>query len=56
MTTRELGDELRRAGAVYVQISIDVADAATHDAFRGIPGSFNRTIEGAKMRMPRSSS
>ena len=48
LITRERADELRRAGAAYVQISIDGADAATHDAFRGIPGSFNRTIEGVK--------
>jgi len=30
-----------------VSISIDGKDAETHDEFRGIPGSFDRAVEGA---------
>lgn len=41
-------EELREAGLGYLQISLDGADAATHDSFRGMPGSFDRTIEGIK--------
>ncbi|MCZ0861305.1 radical SAM protein [Methanocorpusculum sp. MG] len=48
LITPKRADELRKAGAEYVQISIDGADAKTHDEFRGIPGAFDRTIEGVK--------
>jgi heme b synthase len=34
------------AGFERVAISIDGANPATHDGFRGIPGSFSRAIEG----------
>lgn len=35
---------LRRAGAVAMSLSIDGASAAVHDAFRGVPGVFDRTL------------
>lgn len=35
---------LRAAGLSRLAISIDGADAATHDAFRGVPGTFARSI------------
>ena len=35
----------RAAGVRSLGISLDGADAATHDAFRGLEGSFARTIE-----------
>lgn len=38
----------REAGIVRVAISLDGADAATHDGFRGIPGAFDRAIHGMK--------
>ncbi len=38
----------KEAGIVRVAISLDGADAATHDGFRGIPGSFDRAIRGMK--------
>lgn len=38
----------KAAGIVRVAISLDGADAATHDGFRGIPGSFVRAINGMK--------
>lgn len=36
---------LRGAGIARMAISIDGADAATHDAVRGVPGSFVRSFE-----------
>jgi len=33
-------------GFSYVGISLDSADPATHDRFRGVEGAFSRTIEG----------
>ena len=38
----------RDAGAEAVSISIDGASSETHDAFRGVPGSFRWCVEGAK--------
>jgi radical SAM protein len=35
---------LRAAGLSRLAISIDGADAATHDGFRGVPGTFARSI------------
>jgi len=37
--------EAQRAGIRALGLSLDGADAATHDAFRGWEGSFRRTIE-----------
>jgi AdoMet-dependent heme synthase len=34
----------RDAGASSVHLSLDGASAATHDSFRGMPGSFDRTL------------
>jgi heme b synthase len=50
-TNATLVDELvaRRVAASGIQrvsVSLDAADAATHDAFRGVPGSFARAVEG----------
>lgn len=40
--------EMRDAGVEYLQISIDGADAPSHDALRGVPGSFDRALTGIK--------
>lgn len=40
--------EMKAAGVEYLQISLDGADAETHDNFRGIGGSFERTVQGIK--------
>ncbi len=37
---------LREAGASAISLSIDGADAPTHDGFRGVEGSFNLTLAG----------
>ncbi|WP_281178973.1 TIGR04053 family radical SAM/SPASM domain-containing protein [Piscicoccus intestinalis] len=40
--------ELRAAGAATLSLSIDGAAAATHDAFRGVPGVFEQTMTAAR--------
>jgi AdoMet-dependent heme synthase len=42
--TPELVVDLARAGLSRLAISIDGADARTHDAFRGAPGSFDLSL------------
>jgi radical SAM protein len=37
--------KLRDAGLSRLAVSLDSCDAALHDAFRGVPGSFARTLE-----------
>ncbi len=39
---------VRAAGAGVVSFSLDGAAAATHDAFRGVPGSFALTVEACR--------
>lgn len=48
LVTPEMAGKIRDAGVEYVEISVDGKDAASHDAMRGIPGAFDRTIEGVK--------
>lgn len=45
LVTREAISQLRDAGISRLAISIDGADAATHDANRGVVGSFERSLE-----------
>jgi radical SAM protein len=45
LVTREAISRLREAGISRMAISIDGADAQTHDATRGVPGSFERSRE-----------
>ena len=40
---------IRESGISRVSISIDGSDAATHDNFRGIPGSFEDAIQGSRL-------
>ena len=44
LATREAFAKAREAGVRRLGISLDGADAATHDAFRGWEGSFERTL------------
>jgi AdoMet-dependent heme synthase len=44
LATREAFEEVRRAGVRRLGISLDGADAAVHDAFRGVEGSFAHTM------------
>lgn len=44
LMTRDLLERLRDAGLARVAVSVDGPDAATHDAFRGVPGSFAESL------------
>ena len=44
--TAEVAGRLREAGVHRVSISLDGSEAATHDAFRGQPGSFEAALAG----------
>ena len=45
LVTREAIARLKNMGLHRLAISLDGADTATHDAFRGVPGSFERSME-----------
>ena len=45
LVTRDAIRQLRVSGIEQMAISIDGASAATHDALRGSPGSFRRSLE-----------
>jgi radical SAM protein with 4Fe4S-binding SPASM domain len=48
LLTREMARRLKQAKIHYVEISIDGATATTHDAFRGVPGAFDKAVMGLK--------
>jgi radical SAM protein with 4Fe4S-binding SPASM domain len=41
-------ERIRSSGIRRVAISLDGADAATHDTFRGLPGSFDAALRGLR--------
>lgn len=45
--TRERIFSLRDAGADQLAVSVDAENAEKHDAFRGVPGTFEKVIEAA---------
>ncbi len=48
LITKEKAREMKEAGIQFIQISLDGANAETHDKFRGINGVFEKTIQGIK--------
>src|SRR5215469_12268833 len=48
MVTKEVAHMIVDAGVKRVSISLDGADAATHDTFRGIPGAFDAAVHGLR--------
>ncbi len=48
LLTRERLRELKRACLKRISLSLDGADANTHDNFRGIPGTYDRVLEASK--------
>jgi len=48
LVSKEVARKIVDAGVRRVSISLDGADAATHDAFRGIPGAFEKAQEGLR--------
>jgi len=47
--TERLAGEMADAGARYVEVSLDSVDPARHDAFRGVPGMWERAVRGARI-------
>ncbi len=48
LVTKEVARMIVDAGIKRVSISLDGADATTHDSFRGIPGAFDAAVYGLK--------
>lgn len=45
LITADLAQRLKQAGLAGIQLSLDGHCAAVHDAYRGLPGAFDRTID-----------
>jgi len=48
LLTREVLASLHEAGVQNISLSIDGSDAERHDGFRGVPGTFEKTLQSAK--------
>ncbi|MEM3536365.1 MAG: radical SAM protein [Candidatus Bathyarchaeia archaeon] len=48
LITQDNAKRIKDVGVDYVEISIDGATPQVHDDFRGIPGAFERAMEGVK--------
>lgn len=48
LLTRDVVFRLKEAGLARLAVSMDGATAATHDAFRGMSGSFARTLDAVR--------
>jgi radical SAM protein with 4Fe4S-binding SPASM domain len=48
MVTKDVARQIVNSGVKRVSISIDGADADTHDSFRGIPGAYEAAIRGLR--------
>ncbi|HUY11756.1 MAG TPA: radical SAM protein, partial [Candidatus Dormibacteraeota bacterium] len=46
--TRHALERLAAAGCSRISLSLDAPDAKSHDAFRGVTGSFERTLAGLR--------
>lgn len=47
--TPKLAEELSGAGLYYCEVSLDSVNPEKHDAFRGIPGAWQKTVDGMKV-------
>jgi radical SAM protein with 4Fe4S-binding SPASM domain len=48
LITKDNARKVKDSGASYVEISLDGASPQVHDEFRGVPGVFEKTLEGIK--------
>ena len=48
LVDKRIAQKIVDAGVKRVSISLDGADARTHDSFRGIPGAFDNAVQGLK--------
>ena len=46
--TEKLTTRMAEAGLRYVEVSLDSVDPVRHDAFRGVPGMWERAVRGMK--------
>ncbi len=51
LLTQERVAELKRWGVDILTVSLDSAIAEEHDRFRGVPGSFDRTMAGIRLAL-----
>ncbi len=49
LLTEQRAAELAAAGVKYVEVSLDSVHAEKHDAFRGVPGMWERTVRGMRI-------
>ncbi len=47
--TPKLAEQLAETGLYYCEVSLDSVDPERHDRFRGIPGAWQRTVDGMKV-------
>jgi radical SAM protein len=48
LLTKNLVQDLKIAGLAQMALSLDGPSAEVHDTFRGVPGAFDKTMEGAR--------
>jgi radical SAM protein with 4Fe4S-binding SPASM domain len=48
LITPEVANRLAESGVSYIEVSIDGKNATEHDALRGIPGAFDRSVTGIR--------
>jgi SynChlorMet cassette radical SAM/SPASM protein ScmF len=48
LCTRELVEQIAACRSPAISVSLDGADAATHEWMRGVPGSFDAAVEGLR--------
>ena len=48
LVTKEVAEQIKASGVKRVSISLDGADPATHDTFRGIAGAFDAALYGMR--------
>ena len=46
LLTADVVESLRASGVLAISVSLDAATAVEHDAFRGVPGSYEKTVAG----------
>jgi radical SAM protein with 4Fe4S-binding SPASM domain len=49
LLTQEIVQELKQIGYFEIQISLDADNPEVHDAFRGVPGAFDKAFAGLRM-------
>ncbi len=48
LVTRETAARMAESGIRRISVSLDGAEAASHDAFRGVPGAFDQAVAGIR--------